>query len=129
MEGGKPYGSQGVRRCLACGEPMSEYGRTDRKFCCSRCKDEFHNRKKYDLRGMRMRVETALSRNHSILERLLDEGKTSAMIEDLVQMGFKTDYVSSFHKSGGRDVVWCYDIKYVLTGTRITRIERLSSVL
>ncbi len=76
-----------------------------------------------------MRVETALSRNHSILERLLEEGRTSAQLADLVQMGFKTDYVSSFRKAGGRDVVWCYDIKYVLTPTKVMRIERLSSVL
>ncbi|MBQ5944173.1 MAG: hypothetical protein IJL61_05575 [Bacteroidales bacterium] len=119
----------GEHRCMECGEPLGEYGRSDRKFCSPHCKDGYNNRKRHYLRGVRMRVETALSRNHSILERLLEEGRTSAQLADLVQMGFKTDYVSSFRKAGGRDVVWCYDIKYVLTPTKVMRIERLSSVL
>ena len=119
----------GEHRCMECGEPLGEYGRSDRKFCSPHCKDGYNNRKRHYLRGVRRRVETALSRNHSILERLLEEGRTSAQLADLVQMGFKTDYVSSFRKAGGRDVVWCYDIKYVLTPTKVMRIERLSSVL
>ena len=121
--------NQGEHRCLECGEPLGEYGRSDRKFCSSHCKDGWNNRKRHDLRGVRMRVGTALARNHEILEGLLEEGKTSAQLADLVQLGFKTDYVSSFHKAGGRDVVWCYDIKYVLTPTKVMRIERLSSAL
>lgn len=129
MKGRQLYDTAGERRCLECGEPLAEYGRRDRKFCCPHCKDDWHNRNRRDLRSLRMKLETALSRNYVILDAMLDAGMTSARIEDLVQVGFKTDYVSSFRKSGRKDVVWCYDIKYVLTGTRITQIERLSSVL
>ena len=60
----------GEHRCMECGEPLGEYGRSDRKFCSPHCKDGYNNRKRHYLRGVRMRVETALSRNHSILERL-----------------------------------------------------------
>ena len=51
----------GEHRCMECGEPLGEYGRSDRKFCSPHCKDGYNNRKRHYLRGVRMRVETALS--------------------------------------------------------------------
>ena len=110
--------------CLECGSAI-EYGRTDKKFCCERCKNVFHNRRNSSYRSVRLKVTNALSRNYDVLDRLVKLGVTAISIGDASQMGFNTEYVTSHHKVGGHNEYRCFDIKYCLSDTRLFKIERV----
>lgn len=113
--------------CLECGSEMA-YGRSDRKFCSDRCRDRHH----YELTKKRKRfvqkVTNALSRNYQILEELLDSGVVSAPLGDLVSAGFNPAFVTSHHRVAKHDEYTCYDIRYVMTATRIFRISKIQNV-
>ena len=54
------------KRCINCGAPLS--GRTDKIFCCGRCKNEWHNHITLSEKRRKERVFGALWRNYKILE-------------------------------------------------------------
>ena len=84
-------------RCLECGDRI-EYGRQDKKFCCETCKNRYNNRRARGSRGIKVKVLSALEKNHNILERVLKLGLDNISVAELRQMGFNFDYVTSYHK-------------------------------
>lgn len=111
------------RRCLECGDEMVE-GRSDRKFCCTSCKNAYNNRRSHELRAVRIRVGAILERNHDILLKLLSMGLKSMDIVSLTRMGFNTHYCTSSEKVLSHEIRWCYDVRYSISATRIFGIER-----
>lgn len=110
--------------CLECGNEI-KYGRSDRKFCCDKCKNLYHNRMTHQRRSVQLRVLGALEKNYEILSRLLSAEITSVSIGDLSQTGFNKEIMTSYHKVGSHDEFRCYDIKYYCSATRIFNIERV----
>ncbi|MBO8485520.1 MAG: hypothetical protein IAB78_03745 [Bacteroidetes bacterium] len=124
------YKTEGEHRpatCLECGDEI-HYGRTDRKFCCESCKNRYNNRKARDGRATRLKVMNALNKNHDILERMLKLGLASMDLLELKHLGFDPDYVTSYRKSRRHDEFCCFDIRYVLTPTRICSVSRIQSL-
>ncbi|MDO5442109.1 MAG: hypothetical protein Q4G10_00395 [Bacteroidia bacterium] len=117
----KPYD---MPVCLECGGEI-EYGRSDRKFCCDRCKNLYHNREHHNRRSVQLHVLGALEKNYEILNRLLKADIKSVSIGDLSQLGYNKEFMTSYHKVGGHDEYRCYDIKYYCTSSRIFNIERV----
>lgn len=113
--------------CLECGHEL--YGRPDRKFCSSVCKNHWHNRKNHSARAFRVKILNALEKNYSILEKLLRLNMHSMDNSDLVQLGFKPEYFTSFRKVGIHSECRCFDIRYYRSTTKIWRIERTISTL
>jgi len=110
--------------CLYCGDEIPS-GRPDRKFCCQACKNRWHNRKKYQHRGVvEQRVLRILERNHGILDKLLRVGVNSLDRLTLVGLGYNPEYVTSYRKSGVHHQYACFDIHYEQTPTRIKKIVR-----
>ena len=109
--------------CLECGGAV--YGRSDRKFCSTGCKDRYHNRKAHVYNKMRLRIMNALDRNYTILTRLLSQGIRTIDRVDIEHIGFRIDCVTSYRKSNRHDECRCFDIKYILTPTRVRGIERM----
>lgn len=113
---------EGKKVCLECGNTIV-YGRQDKKFCCAKCRNDYHNHKGQDQRSYHAKVMGILNRNYRILISLMEAGKTSAEIGDLVQWGFNPEYVTGCRKSSGRNECHCFEIKYYMTQSRIFNIE------
>lgn len=113
--------------CLECGNQI-RYGRTDKKFCCEDCKTRHHNALARAARTYKNKVISIINRNYEVLDALLREGTESADLVDLVTMGFVPGVVTSYRRSGKHDVFTCYDIKYIMTGTKIYSIMKIHNL-
>lgn len=110
-------------KCAFCGKPL--VGRTDKKFCCDRCRNSYHNRNNRKSRLIRDRISAALNRNYYILDLLVRSGRPSASLTELEQNGFRSFFVTGHRKTAsGHEEYSCYDILYCQTGSRIFRIRR-----
>ena len=87
-----------VPHCLECGNPLP-YGRKDRKFCCPACKNRNHNR---EARRWRFRYSIAK--------------------EELAQLGYRLEFVTSSGREGCRTVCRCFDIVFFDMGSRLSGI-------
>ena len=110
-------------RCLECGDRI-EYGRQDKKFCCETCKNRYNNRKARGSRGIKVKVLSALEKNHNILERVLKLGLDSISVAELRCLGFNFDYVTSYHKVRRHDEFGCFDISFTVVSDRVISITR-----
>ncbi len=110
--------------CLECGNVI-RYGRTDKKFCCDKCKNKHNNLLAKASRSFRTKVLKTLDQNYGILENLLRSGTDSADLTELLSLGFAPAMVTSYTKARKSGIFTCYDIKYRLTETRICSITRL----
>ena len=111
--------------CLECGHKI-RYGRTDKKFCCDKCRTKHNNAQMKAGRAYRRRVMNALSGNYDILDSLVKAGITSMDLFELVNLGFAMDAVTSHRKVRHHDEYACFDIKYVMTPSRISGITKIS---
>jgi len=112
--------------CLECGDPI-RYGRHDKKFCCTECKNRYHNRKTKTSQSAVRRAGNSLARNYDILSMLLRQGVSELPLADIVAMGFNISYLTSFAHCSGVMVHYCYDISYRITRTRIRDIYKVQS--
>lgn len=112
-----------VRRCIYCGKEINE-GRSDRKFCDNGCRANFHNGKKYNSTIPKARVYRSLERNYSILCDVMAYRDGSARIWDLVDEGFRPEYVTSFIKGRGSDEMRCFDIRYRQSSQKIYNVRK-----
>lgn len=113
--------------CLECGNQI-RYGRTDKKFCCEDCKTKHHNSQAKAARSFKNKVISLINRNYEILDTLLKDGADSADLMDLMTMGFVPGMVTSYKRSGKHDVYTCYDIKYIMTSTRVYSIMKIHNL-
>lgn len=111
------------KRCLECGTPIS-YGRSDKKFCGSVCKNHYHNRLSYASRRKRLAVNEILEENHRILGTMLRLRLDSIPLDELAGMGFNPAYFTSSRRVGCHTEYGCYDVLYVMTEKRIYNLRR-----
>ena len=110
--------------CLECGQELK--GRTDKKFCCMVCKNEYNNRKAKEYRYYKNKVITWLTHNHTLLDGLLKQGRTSADLAALELQGFVPHCFTGCKK--GRhthDEYACFDIRYNLSEIKVYNIRRV----
>lgn len=113
-----------IPTCLECGNKIS-YGRSDKKFCCEDCRTRhFYSREKSG-RVIRRRILRQLSRNYEILEDLVRSDVESIDLIDLMGRGFIPTYVTSYRKNGKHDEYGCFDIKFIMTRTRVYSISKI----
>ncbi|MBO4817039.1 MAG: hypothetical protein J5498_01970 [Bacteroidales bacterium] len=110
--------------CMECGDPIL-YGRVDRKFCCERCKNRWHNRQNATSYNIRRRVRSILGRNYRILENMVDSHVPEADTAELIARGFNPAYATSFRKVRRHFEYQCFDIKYSMSSFKIRDISRL----
>ena len=112
--------------CLECGDRI-RYGRTDKKFCCEECKTKNYNERVKRGRTFKRRIMSALLRNHGILEKLIRADVDSVDLLSLASMGFVPSLMTSFRKNGKHDECGCFDIRYIMTRTRIYSISKIEN--
>jgi predicted RNA-binding Zn-ribbon protein involved in translation (DUF1610 family) len=111
--------------CLECGDRI-RYGRTDKKFCCDNCRIKYNNEQIKASRLYRRRILATLSRNYEILDGLLKSDVEAIELIELEGLGFSPGVVTSYHKVNKHDEYTCYDIKYIMTPTKICCIKKIS---
>ncbi len=113
--------------CLECGNVI-RYGRTDKKFCCDDCKTKHHNDMARAGRSYRNRILATINKNYEILDDLIRTGTDSAGLTELMAMGFVPGVVTSYRKEGKHDTYTCFDIKYIMTRTRVFSIMKIQNL-
>ena len=111
--------------CLECGDKI-RYGRADKKFCCEGCRIKYNNDQVRSGRTYRRRILGALDRNYEILESLIKADVDSVELIDLEGLGFSPGLMTSYCKLCKRDEYSCFDIKYIMTPTRVYGIKKIS---
>lgn len=111
--------------CLECGDKI-RYGRTDKKFCCDGCRMKYHHEQVKSSKMYRRRILAILTRNYDILENLLKSEVTAVDLFDLEGLGFIPGVVTSYRKVNKHDEYTCFDIKYIMTPSRVTSIKKIS---
>lgn len=111
--------------CLECGDKI-RYGRTDKKFCCDGCRMKYHHEQVKSSKMYRRRILAILTRNYDILENLLKSEVTTVDLFDLEGLGFIPGVVTSYRKVNKHDEYTCFDIKYIMTPSRVTSIKKIS---
>ena len=77
-------------------------------------------------RSAKLRMEHILEKNYRVLTNILESGATSLPLEQLSLLGFNPYYSTCCFKKGKREVRMCFDISYILTQTKIFKIEYVS---
>ena len=114
--------------CLECGDKI-RYGRIDKKFCCEECKNRHYNKLARSSRAYRRKIMARLARNYQILEQMIKSGEESVELTDLVSAGFTPESVTGYHKNRFKsDEYWCFDIKYMMTDSRVYSISKIRNV-
>ena len=111
--------------CLNCEEIIE--GRSDRKFCSSYCKSNYHyvlNKGKES--SFFVQVDKQLKLNRRLLRTFNKSGKATVKAERLIELGFDPNFFTHYWKNKKLDVyLFCYEygflkkvesgkIKYVL---------------
>jgi len=109
--------------CLECGTVT--YGRNGQKFCSSKCKNKWWNRKTNARTGYQLKVLNILDRNYRILTRLLSIGVLSVRSEDLLLLGFRPDVMTGHRRILKREWNECFDIGYLQMPSRISNLHYL----
>ena len=112
--------------CLECGDRI-RYGRADKKFCCDDCRTQHYNERTKKSRAFKRRIISVLSRNYDLLDALIRADVDSVDLMSLTTMGFVPSIVTSFRKCGKHDEYGCFDIRYIMTGTRIYSISKIQN--
>jgi len=99
------------RTCLECGAPLK--GRIDQKFCNDSCRNAYNNKKASVSTNFMRKVNRILKQNHSILEELNPEEKTTTFKSSLEKHGFNFNYFTSIYTTQtGRVYYFVYDQGY-----------------
>ena len=67
-----------------------------------------------------------LTRNYEILDNLLKTDVDAVDLFDLEGLGFIPGVVTSYRKVNRHDEYTCFDIKYIMTPTRVSCIKKIS---
>lgn len=113
--------------CLECGDKI-KYGRVDKKFCCDKCRNRYNNELAKSGRALKRKVLKHLSRNYEILDNVFRAGYESVDLVELVAKGFNPGIVTSCSKVKGHNEYGCFDIKYIMTATRIYSVVKIQNI-
>lgn len=110
--------------CLECGEPL--YGRTDKKFCNISCKNRYHGHIRLGQRLAYNKTINALGRNYAVLEHLYKLKRSACPVENLLDMGFSTEYTTHAVQKKGKHLEYrCFDFVYNLSDCKLFNLRRL----
>ena len=116
------------RRCLNCGDLLT--GRSDKLFCCGRCKNEWHNKMTGSEKRRREKVFGILWKNYKLLEMMLEGEEHTPEIAALVAGGFRPEFITGYQRlRSGREEYRCFDISYNKTEARLYNIRRAPDLL
>ena len=100
------------KSCKYCSE--SVVGRSDKIFCSTICRTEYHNKNNRKLNQSIRRINIILRRNHKILIQLNQRGITKVNRERLLQEHFNFSYFTNVYQTKkGQTYYFVYDQGYL----------------
>ena len=118
-----------IRLCPNCRRPVT--GRADKRFCSDACRTMYNNRI-YRRRYTELtRIDRILKKNHSIIERIYENGKRQTTFTELFGMGFNFNYLTSLRENpdtAGSFIAGCYDYTYVIADDGSILIDRKKAI-
>ena len=113
--------------CPICKTPI--VGRTDKKFCTSSCKSDYHRRLAKHTNNATARIDKILHRNRSILQELM--GKKIFQIKipsiELEKRKFNFSYITKYIiNKEGKEFRYVYDYAYMTFSDDTVLIVRRS---
>ena len=114
-------------RCLECGDKIS-YGRTDKKFCSDECKNRHHNHKCRTERFVKRKAISVLEKNYEILDGFVKSGTNTALMSELLVLGFNPAYLTSLTRGKHHDIYACFDITYIMTPSKLCSISKIQNL-
>ena len=114
------------RKCPICKKEI--VGRTDKKFCSSICKNNYHSRLKKATISSAEKIDKILHRNRSILlELLINKNKISTSKLSLEKKGFKFNYCTgTYYNTQKKQCYYVYDFMWFELGNQKVYIYRIN---
>ena len=113
-------------KCIVCNRGMK--GRSDKKFCSVRCKNQYHRDLRQSIQPAVKKVDDILHRNYAIcLELTKDLQDSKLMISklELEKMGFKFNYYTgSYLNSQNKTYHYVYDFRWMEFSTQMVMIVK-----
>ncbi len=83
------------KKCDVCGESYKPV-RAKQRFCSTQCHNRYHNTERLKKTTEFADVLRILQKNHEILSNLWKAGKKKILLAELLKLGFKSEYITSF---------------------------------
>jgi len=112
-------------KCPICKELIK--GRSDKRFCCNQCKNEYHIRLRQVTRIATIDTDRILHRNRSILLEIMGKVSQKKKIarDVLDQKQFNFDYITGYYiNKQGKTYHYVYDFAWMLFSDREILIIR-----
>ena len=95
-----------------CGKPLR--GRTDKKFCCEYCKNQFNNQLHAPFNNLMRNINNSLVKNRRILERCHSVNDPYLILnkELLINLGYQFMYFTHIVKTNNHVIYCCYDFGF-----------------
>lgn len=119
------YEQEERRHCLECGDELN-VGRTDKKFCCSKCRYDYHNRSHRNEKIVKAHTLRSLEKNYEILNHLLEEGQDSIGLTCVAELGFNPSIATAVAKNKEHLELGIFDIHYKMGDCKIYGLEKVS---
>lgn len=68
-----------------------------------------------------------LYKNYEVLDSMIKADVDSVDMIDLIAMGFTPSVVTSYRRNGRHDEFSCFDIKFIMTRTRVYSISKIQN--
>lgn len=104
--------------CLECGHEIP-YGRGNKRFCDSKCKNKWHNRQTRDARIIHNRTLSGINKNYQILMKLVRMGVKTIDLDAVMALGFNPYITTGYRKKERRNEYRCYEFQYYLSDTKV----------
>lgn len=100
------------RTCIQCNKGF--YGRSDKKFCSLKCKNEQSNEKRKLPYELIRQVHNTLKQNYNILRKYYIGKAIKVPQEQLLKDGFNFQYFTQgYTNTKGEHYRYCYDLGYL----------------
>ena len=111
--------------CKMCKAPIQ--GRSDKLFCSTGCKNEYHIRLRQVTRQATRKIDSILHRNRSILLEIMGKNSTQKKIPRITldKKKFNFSYITSYHiNNQGKTVNHVYDFSWMIFSDEEVLIRR-----
>lgn len=101
-------------------------GRSDKIFCSTICRTEFHNKNNRNLNQAIKKINAILRRNHKILNQLNKRGITKVKKDLMLQEHFNFNYFTNVYQTKkGQTYYFVYDQGYLdINDHKVTIVEK-----
>lgn len=104
-----------METCIECGGKL--FGRSDKKFCDSNCRNAYHNEKSRPIINQVRQINRSLVNNRSIIENLANEGVQKVSLKVLRTLGFEVNlFTARKIDESAEEIFFIYDQAFQIRG-------------